>query len=197
MKFTHAAQGPQMTLDVTDDEKERAKTVKKEFKVILKELEKALKVVLDLRDAIVAQHPEKTDLENKYRGRLIRYRTKIRKEFNHFLKHTKETLELLGDITDPEMIRLREILIAEIGEMSDGAEAMLDLLGETDRDSFTKTLEQLAGQMEKRRKSIEDVVESQLFNHIDHDILGRMKISQLQFNIRRRARIIRQLASEN
>lgn len=196
MMISKGSRGPQMTLEITEEEKERAKSVKKEFKVILKELDKALKVVIDLRDAIVNQRPTRDDLEKKYRGRLLRYKTRIKKEFNHFLTHTRNTLELLADITDPEMIRLREILIAEIGEMSDGAEAFLDLLGETDRDNFTQTLEKLVGQMEKRKESIEDVIEDQLFNHIDHDILGRMKISELQFNIRRRTRIIRQLGEK-
>lgn len=196
MKISKAIQGPQMTLEITEEEKSKAKAIKKEFKTILKELDKALKVVLDLRDAIVNQRPTKEDLEKKYRGRLLRYKSRIKKEFNHFLTHTRNTLELLADITDPEMIRLREILIAEIGEMSDGAEAFIDLLSETDRDNFTQSLERLVGQMEKRKKSIEDVVEDQLFGHIDHDILGRMKISEMRFNIRRRSRIIRLLSEK-
>ena len=46
------------------------------------------------------------------------------------------------------MIRLREIIIAEVGELSDGAEAVLELLKEISRDSFTKTLEQITAQIE-------------------------------------------------
>jgi len=185
--------GAQMTLDVTQSEKERAKLVKSEFKVILNELDAAIKVVDDFRLSISQQKPSKADLENNYRGRILRYKSKIRVAFNHFLSHTKKALELLNNISDPEMIRLREILIAEINELSDGAEALLDLLTETDRERFTNTLEQLCGQMQKRKKSIYDVIDSQLFNHIDHDILGRMKISELAFRIRRRARITNQL----
>ena len=106
-------------------------------------------------------------------------------------------MEKLAKISDPDMIRLREIIIAEIGELSDGAEAIIDLLNETDRESFTKTIEQVAGQVEKRQRSIIEVIDSQLFNHIDHDILGKMKISDLQFKIRRRARIVKQLVRGN
>lgn len=185
-----------MTLEITDAEREIAKVVKKEFKQISKELNAAVKVVLDLRDAIVEQRPSKDDLKNKYRGRLIRYKKKIKDAFNHFLEHTKTTLEKAVEISDPEMVRLREILVAEIGELSDGVEALMDLLGETDRDSFTKTLEQISSQLEKRQKSIADVIDSQLFGHIEQDILGRMKISSLQQNIRRRTRIIRQLVEK-
>ena len=190
------AVGPQMTLEITDAEREAAKLVKKEFKQISKELDSAVKIVLDLRDAILDQRPSKEDLKNKYRGRLIRYKKKIKDAFNHFLEHTKTTLESAIKISDPEMIRLREILVAEIGELSDGAEALMDLLGETDRDSFTKTLEQISAQLEKRQKSIIDVIDNQLFGHIEQDILGKMKISSLRQNIRRRTRIVRQLAEK-
>lgn len=196
MNLTKTSAGPRMTLEITDAERDAAKLVKKEFKQISKELDKAIKVVLDLRDAIVEQRPTKEDLKNKYRGRLLRYKKKIKEAFNHFLSHTKTTLEGAIIISDPEMIRLREILVAEIGELSDGVEALMDLLGETDRDGFTKTLEQISAQLEKRQKSIADVIDNQLFRHIDQDILGRMKISSIQTNIRRRSRVIRQLVDK-
>jgi ElaB/YqjD/DUF883 family membrane-anchored ribosome-binding protein len=182
---------PQMTLEITEKEKEIARNVKKEFKTIVKELNSAIKIVLELRNAITDQRPSKEDLNTKYRGRLIRYKRKLKEAFNHFLEHTKTTLEKATEISDPEMIRLREILIAEIGELSDGVEALMDLFGETDRDNFTKTLEQITAQLEKRQKSIVDVVNSQLFSHIENDILGRIRISELKFRIQKRSRLIR------
>lgn len=188
--------GPKMTLEITDREREVAKKVKKEFKTISRELDDAVKVVLDLRDAITNQRPTKDDLNKAYRGRLLRYKKKIRDAFNHFLTHTKRTLETAVEISDPDMVRLREILVAEIGELSDGVEALMDLLSETDRDNFTQTLEQISSQLEKRQKSIEDVIENQLFNHIETDILGRMKISEIQNRLRRRTRILRQLVEK-
>ena len=182
---------PQMSLDISEKEKELARVIKKEFKIIVKELNSSLKVVLNLRDSIVNQRPSKEDLDGKYRGRLIRYKKKIKEAFNHFLEHTKKTLEKAVEISDPEMVRLREILIAEIGELSDGAEALMDLLSETDRDNFTKTIEQIASQLEKRQKSIIDVIQSQLYSHIENDILGRIRISEYKFRIQKRSRLIR------
>jgi regulator of sigma D len=188
--------GPQMILDITDEEKKIAGAVKTEFKEVLRKIDDAIHVVTDLRDAIVNERPSKEDLKSKYAGRLIRYRRKIKASFNDALSLVKVSLEKLSKISDPEMVRLREILIAEIDELSSGAEAILDLLDESERESFTKTIEKISAQMEKRQKSITDVIDNQLFNHIDHDILGRMKISTdtLRFRIRRRARIIKQLA---
>ncbi len=193
MRRLNADTGPRLTLVVTDEERAIAKEIKSDFKQILKQLDTAVKSVVDLRDAIVEQRPTKETLKGKYRGRLLRYRRKIRKTFNEFLSNVKASIEKLSKVSDPDMIKLREIIIAEIGELSDGAEAIMDILGETDREGFTKTLEQVASQVEKRQKSVIDVIDNQLFNHIDHDILGKMKISELQFRIRRRARIVKQL----
>lgn len=193
MRISIAGSGPRMVLNITDQERAVAKEAKKEFGEHLKRLEKALRTITDLRDAIAEQRPSKEDLKGKYRGKLLRYKRKVQKVFNDFLLPLKESLEKLSEISDPDMIKLREIIIAEVGELSDGAEAIIDLLEEVDRDGFTKSLEGLAQQMEKRQRSIVDVIENQLFNHIDHDILGRMRVSEMQFRIRKRARIIRQL----
>lgn len=193
MRTSNAASGPRMTLDITPEEREVAKTVKKSFVNSLEELDKAIRTIVDLRDAISNERPSKEDLKSKYKGKLLRYRKKIKSAFNSFLTDIKKNLEKLSEISDPEMIRLREVLIAEVGELSDGAEAMMDLLNEVDREGFTKTLEQLAQQIEKRQKSIKDVIESQFVTHIDQDILGKMKLSNMRFRIKKRSRIIRQL----
>lgn len=197
MKISKAATGARMVLEISPQERETAKVIKKEFSAHLKLLDKALKVVVDLRDAIADERPSKDDLKKKYRGKMLRFKRKVQENFNEFLSAVKGSLEKLSEISDPDTIKLREIMIAEIGEMSDGAEALIDLLEETDRDGFTKSLEGLVGQMEKRQKSIVDVIDDQLFNHIDHDILGKMKVSDLRFKIRRRARIIKQLTRGN
>ncbi len=185
--------GPKMSLDVTDAERVAAKEAKDDFKEILKKLEKSVKSIIDLKNAITEQHPTQEELTKKYRGRLLRYRRKIQSVFNDFLLSTKNALEKLTRISDPDMLRLREILAAEVGELSDGAEAVLDLLKEPDREGFTVTLERISAQLEKRQRSVKDVIDTQLFGHLDHDILGKMRISQLRFNMKKRARIIKYL----
>ena len=193
MKTSYAETGPRMNLVVTDRERAIAKQIKAGFKQLVDKLDDSVKSIQDLRDAILEQRPSKEDLKSRYSGRLLRYRRKIRDIFNEFLSGVKSSLEALSEISDPDMIRLREIIVAEIDELSDGVESIMDVLKEVDREGFTKTVEQLAAQIEKRQKSIIDVIENQLYSHIDHDILGRMKISDMQFRIRRRARIIKQL----
>ena len=196
MKISKADVGPRMNLDITDRERQSAKSVKECFSKSLDKLDDAVRTVTDIRDAIVSQRPSKKDLQKKYRGRLLRYRRKIKNSFNELVIDVKKNLEGLSEISDPEMIRLREIIIAEVGEIADGAEAVMDALKDSERDSFTQTLEQLAAQIEKRQKSIKDVIDNQLSNHIEHDILGKMKLSELRFKIKRRARVVRQLVND-
>ncbi|MFA5023474.1 MAG: hypothetical protein WC523_00755 [Patescibacteria group bacterium] len=190
----NAIYGQPSNLTITDSERSTAKEVKENFKEILKKLDKSVKVILDLKDAITQQRPSKGDLAGKYKGRLLRYGRKIKESFNDFLLSTKSGIEQLSGITDPNMMRLKEILLAEVGELSDGAEAVLDLLKEPDKEGFTQTLERVCFQIEKRNKSIKDVVDNQLFAHINQDILGKTKISELRFNIRRGSRILKILA---
>ena len=187
------AESTKLTLVITDEEREIAKSVKVDFKDILKSLDKSVKSVSELKKAVIDDHPSQADLENKYRGKLIRYRRKVQETFNALLMLVQKALEKLAKISDPDMIRLREILAAEVGELSEGGEAILDILKETDREGFSQRLEQICAQLEKRQKSIKDVIENQLFGHIDKDLLGKMKLSRLHFNMKRRARIIKQL----
>jgi len=193
MKNITALQGPKMTVEISDRELQSAKRIKKEFKAAIKELDEAVKSVFDLRDAILEQRPSKEILKLKYKGRLLRYRRKIRDVTNKFLMSVKSLLEQLKEILDPEMLSLRDVIISEVNELSDGIEALLEVLGEADREGFTDTIEKISKQLEKRQKSISEVIEDQLFGHIDHDILGRRKISELQFNIRKRSRLLKYL----
>lgn len=185
--------GPSFVLDVSDTERQVAKELKQEFKQILKKLDVALDSVIDIKDAIVKQRPTQEELKDRYKGRLLRYRRRIRSLFNDFLQSVKLSLEKMAKISDAETIRLREIIIAEIEEMSDGVEAVLDLFDEVHKDGFTASLEGITSQMQKRQSSINDVIDDRLFNHLDHDILGRMKISQLRLRINKRKRIMTQM----
>lgn len=193
MPTVFSSQGPKMTVSVTEQEKSDAKALKESFKNLLRTLNDCCKFVFNLHDAMIEQRPSREELRDKFSGRLLRYRRNTKNAFNSFLIQLKPILEDLSKIADPETIRLREIIISEIDELTDIIEAFLVLLGEAEKEGFTKTLEKLYAQLQKRHTSIKDVIENQLFAHIDHDILGRMKIAEMLLRIRKRARIIKQL----
>jgi hypothetical protein len=194
---TITSAGPKSSLQITELERSTALEVKEQVKDVVKKLDAAVKTITSLKDAVISQRPSKDDLSNKYRGKLLRHRRKITAVFNEFLLSIKDTIEQLSAITDPEMMRLKQILVAEIGELSDGAEAIMNLLQEPGKDGFSDSLERITAQVEKRSKSIRDVIDAQLIGHIDQDILGKLKISAIRFRIMRTARIIKQLARYN
>jgi hypothetical protein len=192
----HADQGPRLTMEVSERERSLAKAAKKEFKDILRDLDNALDIIYDLRDAIVQQRPSKEDLKNTYRGRLLRYRRKITEVFNKLLVRFKNAIQLLDDITDPDMANLKKIMTAEFDELSDGVENVLSLLDDADKEGFTQELERLCTQMQTRSKSINEVIDNRLFNHINNDILGKLKVSEFKTRIIKRARLLRRISSE-
>jgi hypothetical protein len=180
MKKIRAEQGPQLTVEVSEHEKSTAKEAKKEFKSILKDLDEALDIIFDLREALVVDRPSKDDLKNKYKGRLLRYRRKIAKTFNELLLKLQSAIQNLKDISDPEMKTLQKIIVAEFDELSDGVEGVL----------------RLCTQLQQRKVSIDEVVDNQLFNHLEQDILGKIKVSSLQTRIIKRTRILRKASRE-
>ena len=183
-----SAKGPQLTIDVSEREQAIAKNTKEEFKQILSDFSDALKIVLELRDAIVQERPDQNTLKN-YQGRFLRYRRKIVQAFNKFLLRLKNALGSLEGISDPDMLNLKQIIIAEVGELTDGIESLLELLGDLDKEGFTQQLERLCTQFEQRKQSIKEIIDNQLFDHIEHDILGKFKISEFKNRITKRARL--------
>lgn len=183
-----------MTVPISDAEKSIAIKVKDSFGVALNDLLTAVDIVTDLRDAVVSEQPTPDDINKKYKLLFKKYKHDIIEGFNSALIKVKSALELLSEIIDPDMMRLREIIITEVGELSDGAEKIMDTLDESEKDDFIKKIEYIATQMEKRERSVIEVIETQLFGHIDHDILGRMKISDIRIRIMKRASAIRSLS---
>jgi len=191
--ITKIAATPRFTVQITDSEKKRAVEIKKQFKEVLREMDKSLQTVYDLRDAIVQDRPSKDDLKTKYVGRMLRYRRVIVKAFDSLLNNLQTVLNNFSLIIDPEMMKLRGIIVAEFDELSDGVESLLALLGDIDREGFTKSLERLAEQLQKRQRSIRNSIDDQLFGHLENNILGKMKISSLQARIIKRTRLMRKL----
>jgi hypothetical protein len=190
---TKNAVTPRFTVEITEQEKNRAVEIKKQFKQILREMDKSLQIVYDLRDAIVQDRPSKEDLKSRYAGRMLRYRRVIVKAFNSLLTHLRIVLNNFSLVIDPEMLKLRGIIVAEFDELSDGIESLLALLGDVDREGFTKSLENITAQLERRQRSIKNSIDDQLFGHLENDILGKMKISSLKARIIKRTRLLRKL----
>ena len=191
-----ADNGSMMTVAITEKEKDIARKVKEDFSEALHSLVGSIDTVADLRDAVVSQAPTAEDIKDDYKLKFKQYKAVIMESFNKSLVKMKSSLELMAGILDPDMMRLREIIIAEVSELSDGAEAIMDALDESDKDDFIKKIEYVTNQMEKRERSVTEAIESQLFGHIDHNILGRMKISEVRYRIMKRSFMMDDLCTD-
>ncbi len=184
---------PRLTVEISEKELETARQAKKVFKSLLKDLDQNLKMIYDFKTALVAEHPSQTDLQEKYRGRIIRFKRKTQTIFNTYLLRLKAALEALHPISDSETVKLSQLILSEFDSLSDGVEEFLMLLSEADRDDFTKKLEALCGRLEHRQKSISEIVDQQLFSHFSTDILGKKKISSITAQIHTRRRLLRKM----
>lgn len=194
MTIHRADRGPKLTIEVTEQERSAAKAAKKQFKKLLKQLDDALDLIFDFKASVVKEHPDQDSLHKTYRGRILRYRRKVQNTFNELLMSIQEHIKGLSSIMDSEMGNLRKLVLSEFDEISDLVESFLETLGETGREGFTQKLEKICTQLEQRKRSINDIIDEQLFNHLDTDILGRTKISSIKANIHKRIRLLRKLS---
>ena len=197
MEKKQANTGPKLKVDVSEQEQQTAKSIKKDLKSLLETIDDALPIIYDLKYAILKDHPSQEDLASKYKGRFLRYKRKIVDAFNAILLQVQKVLEEFDTILDPEMAKLRRITVSEFDDMSDVIEYILQLLNNPQRDGFTKKLEGFVSQLEKRRNNINDIIDSQIFSHIDVDILGKLKISEMKTRIYKRTRKIRNAGVKN
>ena len=190
----HADLGPKLTIDVTKQERETAKSAKKQFKALLKQLDDAFDLIFDFKDAVVREHPSQETLQSTYHGRILRFRRKVQKTFNALLLELQKEIQNLSSIMDTEMSQLEKVILSEFDEISDLVESFLELLGDAKRDGFTQKLEKLCTQLDQRKGSINDIIDQQLFNHLETDILGKTKISHYKAQIYKRIRLLRKLS---
>ena len=184
---------PQVSLNITSHERAVAKQVKKEFKHFLRLLDDSIEIIMDFRDVLSEEKPSKDSLNNKYNSKILKFRFKIRDVFNILLISAKKSIELLLEIADPDIIRIRDVIFAELGELSSAIEAILDILSNRKKDDFVSKIEEICANLEKREVSIKEVIDTQLFSHVNQNILGRMKISGIKERMVKRAKALRDL----
>lgn len=182
-----------LTMDVSEQEISAAKQVKSDFASLLGELQDALDLIFNFKEALTKQRPSLQDLTN-YRGKFLRFRRKVTTVFNQVLLALQAAAQSMHKIMDPEMDQLLNIIMAEFDELSDTVENFLKLLAEPAKEGFTQEVEKIALYLEQRFNSIDDIIDNQLFSHLSKDIMGRLKVSSLEHRIRVRRRKILKIA---
>lgn len=176
---------PVYSVNITEDEKKQAATTRDNFKHLLKFMEDAFEHLYILDNALEGIGDTKNFISL---GKLFsQYKRKTQKLFNVFIKHLEQALiELNNTISDSEMERIRDVIVSEVREIRDGVLDLLDLLDNPEDKTFIQDFRSTVERVGRRADSLREVITDQLFSHIDHDIMGQIRLGhQAPLSIKR------------
>ena len=173
---------PIYSVEVSDEEKAQATQTRESFKKLVDRLEQVfdkLKIVREVLD----QFQDSTQF-----GRIgelfVRYKHRITDLFNEFQNHLQISLELLNKtLSDSEMENIKSTILAEAKEIRDGIEDLLSLLDSPESGEFIKEFTETCDRLQNRANSLEEIITDHLFDHIDYDILGRIKLGKFRVSL--------------
>lgn len=163
------------SVPISDEEKEKAVEVRKQFESVLKSLEefdRYLKVFFDHIDDLA----DKEDLTS-ISTLLHKYELKLKIKFNELLEAITKTLqEYLGMLSDTELDNLKDLIIDAVKNLREGLVGFLKLLNDVKDESFVSNVKGSYPSISKIIDQIRILIKKDLFNHIDLDILGKITI---------------------
>lgn len=163
------------SIDISPEEQEQAAKTRKEFEELLVRMNKAFEHLNTLNGAL--SDISDASLLEPLRKLFKQYKRKIQKLFNDFIEQLETSLlEANKTVSDSEMERIQDTVVAEIREIRDGAQKILVLLKDPQEADFIKDFTTIVEQLNTHRKSLDDIVKDQMFVHIDYDILGRIRL---------------------
>ena len=168
---------PTLVIDITNEERKQAETVRKEFK----KLEGLLDAAFDSLNKLNGSLQQFTDSSEfvKLDHLFVQYRHKLQHYFNDFIDQLQVSLDQLNKmISDTETKKIRDTIIGESREIRDGALNILELLGDTSHQEFLKNFKETFVKLNGRRTAISEIITDQFFTHIDKDILGKIKLGR-------------------
>jgi hypothetical protein len=171
--------GPAFSLPVSKEEKKIAEELRKEFLTLLKELEKFSRYLLVFFDRI----DDLADTENLHSlGPLMKkYERKLKKKFNDFLQALEEGLAHYNDsFADTELDNIRDLIIEHAKSMRKSLLTLLDLFDRVGDPEFIQSAKTAYEGIAKSIEQLEFVIREELFDHIDYDILGRIRLGSSQ-----------------
>lgn len=166
---------PVYTVDISENEKSQATNTREEFQVLLDLMEEAFDHLYILDNALEGMQ-DTTGLD-QFGKLFLRYKRKARRLFNLFIKQLEKALkETNKTISDTELDRIRDTIVAEVRELRDGAIELFDLLENPENKTFIQDFRSTVERLGRRSDALRQVITDQLFSHIDHDILGQIRL---------------------
>jgi hypothetical protein len=167
--------GPAFSVPVSKEEKKIAEKLRAEFFDLLKELEKFSRY-LDVFFDHVDNLTETEDLSS-LRPIIKKYERKLKRKFNDFLQSLEEGLAHYNDtFADTELDNIRDLIIEHTKSMRKGLIGLLDIFDKVEDPDFIEEAKKIYEVILLSIKQLEFVIREELFDHIDFDILGRIRL---------------------
>ena len=167
--------GPAYSLPVSKEEKKIAEELRVEFMELLKELEKFSRYLLVFFDRI----DDIADTENldSISPLLKKYERKLKAKFNDFLQALEDGLAHYNDsFADTELDNIRDLIIEHAKNMRKSLLVLLELFDRVSDPEFVASAKTAYEGIAKSIEQLEFMIREELFDHIDYDILGRIRL---------------------
>lgn len=170
---------PAFSLPVSNHEKKIAEQIRKDFEGLLKELEKFSRYLLVFFDH--ADDLEGTENLRSLNPLIKRYEVKLKNRFNAFTDKLEEGLENYNNgFSDTELDNIRDLIIENTKNMRKGVIDLLKLFKKVEDPEFLKEVKDTYAIIQKSIDQLDFIIKDELFNHIDFDILGRIRLGVAQ-----------------
>lgn len=160
------------TVSITDEERALAQEVRKDFESLLARHKELIRLVEVLNDGVEDVVDFRAIGES-----ILKFRIKLRDEFNDLIKAVSQTLGEYPDaFKDIGYKQIRDIYIEYINRCHEGMTELLAIMNKYSEDNFGSELSAATYNLIKYLESAHDSLKNEWIEHIDYDIIGKVKI---------------------
>lgn len=166
---------PIYSIKISPDEMGQAKLVRQALKEVVLKLDQ-ITDSLQLFSNILGEIKDPNDIA-KLRRELVAYKQKVQLDMNDFLTLVETSLsEWNKMISDGNFDSMRKAYVEEVRKVRDSAGELLEKFRRPTEASFLQDAPQDVNNIVSAKSSLHEIITVQLFQKIDRDILGRIKI---------------------
>lgn len=166
---------PIYSIRISPAEMEQAKAVRAALKNVMHSLDGTTDS-LQAFSSILGEIRDSSDL-GRLRRELVEYKHRIQADINSFLTLVEASLgEWNKMISDGNLESMRKAYIEEVRKIRDSAGELLEKFRKPMEPNFLQDVPQDVNNIVSAKNALREIVSNQLFQKIDRDILGRIKI---------------------
>lgn len=113
---------------------------------------------------------------------LKKYQIKLREMYNNIIRSMAAAIHAYQNIfTDSEMDAMQDIVLQNVAASRDSFIELMQQMDNFDEDDFIEDAKESYEQINKYLEKAQETVTNEWFGHIDHDILGKIRLSNRNF----------------